>query len=84
VRWFDAPATTAVEVTPMAAPADPGGEPSAEWRRRELERLRASLAAANRELAAARAFRQSRRYRAAGAVLAPMKRLRSVTSRRGG
>jgi hypothetical protein len=84
VRWFDAPATTTVEVAPMVAPAGAGGEVSAEWRRRELERLRASVSTTSQELAAARAFRQSRRYRAAGAVLSPMKRLRSARSRRGG
>lgn len=83
VRWFGATASTNVDVTPMRVPAEPGGEVSAEWRRRELRRLRASLADARAELAQARAFRQSRRYRAAGVVAVPMRRLRSAMSREG-
>ncbi|MBW3575450.1 MAG: hypothetical protein KY450_11375, partial [Actinobacteria bacterium] len=81
VRWFDATASTRVDVMPMLAPAQPGGEVSAEWRRRELNRLQASVAEAGAELAAARAFRRSRRYRVAGALAAPLERIRSAMSR---
>lgn len=81
VRWFDTTASTHVDVVPMLAPAQPGGAVSAEWRRRELERLRTLLDEGRAELAAARAFRQSRRYRAAETLLAPLERLRAATSR---
>lgn len=81
VRWFDATARTRVDVTALLGAVEPGGEAAAEWRRRELDRLRASLADARAELVAARAFRQSRRYRTVAPLAAPLERLRSAMSR---
>lgn len=81
LRWFDATARTLVDVRPMRVSAEPSGEVSAEWRRRELDRLQASLAEVRAELAAARAFRHSRRYRTAGALAAALERVRSAVSR---
>ena len=84
VGWLGRPASARIEVVEDPPARLAGGERAAAARRAELERLERELAAARAELERERAVRGSRAYRAVGAAVRPLDRLRSRLRRSGG